>query len=97
MSKLLYTIMWDKQPLNIETFSKEFGVALDDIDRDFGVVEIDPQAHLYAVMIEETAARRLAGKQTSADRGVKGPYDNPVIEPFGPPRLPKKDTDSSTM
>jgi len=90
MSKLLYTIMWDKQPLTVDTFSKEFDVALNEIDRDFGVVEIDPQAHLYAVMIEEAAANRLSGKQSSADNRVSGPYDNPVIEPFGPPRLPKK-------
>ncbi|MDX2140737.1 MAG: hypothetical protein SF123_21820 [Chloroflexota bacterium] len=97
MSKLLYTIMWDREPLTVDAFSEEFDVALHEIDRDFGVVEIDPQAHLYAVMIEEAAVNRLSGKQATEDKGVSGPYDNPVIEPFGPPRLPKKGDDSSLV
>ena len=53
----------------------------EEIDAEFGVVPIDPDNHLYTVLVDEQASARVAGQP-----GVEGPFSNPRIEPFGPPQ-----------
>ena len=57
------------------------GLAADEIDADYGVVEIDPDQNLYAVLVDPRTAERVAGRE-----GVEGPFSNPRVEPFGPPQ-----------
>jgi hypothetical protein len=56
---------------------------LDDeqLDPDFGVVEIDPVQHQYAVLVDEDVAAKVAEAPE-----VEGPFSNPRVEPFGPPQ-----------
>jgi hypothetical protein len=52
-----------------------------EIDGSFGVVSIDPKQNLYAVMVEEKATQKL-----SRNKRATGPFSNPRIAPFGPPK-----------
>jgi hypothetical protein len=66
----------------MEDVRARFGLTADEIDTDFGVVEIDPEDHLYTVLVEQSAAGKLV---PSGDWDVSGPFSNPRIAPFGPP------------
>ena len=60
---------------------RKLGLTGHELDDDFGVVEIDPAHHQYAVLVDGCAAERVKGAS-----GVQGPFSNPRIEAFGPPR-----------
>jgi hypothetical protein len=60
--------------------AKRLGVAAEDLDADYGVVPVDPDNHLYSVLVDEEAGAAAGGRE-----GVEGPFSNPRIEPFGPP------------
>jgi hypothetical protein len=76
----MLTLTRDPSRASLEAVQEDLGLDAADIDRDFGVVEIDPDEHLYAILVEESAAQRASGQE-----GVEGPYADPPIEPFGPP------------
>jgi hypothetical protein len=80
MSKLLLTITRDPSEASLDAVKRDLGLEDEEIDADFGVVNIDPKAHRYAVLVEEAAAQRVG-----EEPGVEGPFANPPIEPFGPP------------
>ena len=52
-----------------------------EVDPEFGVVSLNPEQHLYAILVDEKVAAKLEGRE-----GVGGSFSNPKIEPFGPPR-----------
>lgn len=80
MSRLMLTVKLDPDHATLDDVRQQLGVGEDEIDSDFGVVNIDPEADLYAIMVDDQTAERLSGQPD-----VKGPYANPPIEPFGPP------------
>ena len=51
-----------------------------ELDADFGLVPVDPEHDLYAVMVDPRVAERVQGAP-----GVEGPFSNPKIETQGPP------------
>ena len=55
----------------------KLGLALEDVDPEFGVVALNPDQHL----VDERVADKIEGSD-----GVVGSYSNPKIEPFGPPK-----------
>lgn len=77
----MLTVKLSPERATLADVQQQLGVSEDEIDSDFGVVNLDPDEHLYAVMVDERAAARLTDEPD-----VKGPYANPRIEPFGPPR-----------
>ena len=79
MAKQLFTVTLPA-PATLERAAERLGLKPGEIDEHFGLVLVDPGRDQYAIMIEESAAARLAGAE-----GVRGPYANPRIEPFGPP------------
>jgi hypothetical protein len=82
----MLTLKLHPRKATVAAVCRQLKLAPEQIDPDFGVVNIDPKKNLYTILVEEKAALKLGGKQ-----GVKGPYSNPRIEPFGPPRKsPKK-------
>lgn len=68
---------------SIEEVKTRYGLTPDELDESFGVVEIDPTEHLYTILVDESAASKV---KSTGDWSTRGPYSNPRIEPFGPPR-----------
>jgi hypothetical protein len=82
MSKVLMTLRFTEPAPSLLEVRERFSLQPDDIDSNFGLVEIDPDQHLFTILVEESAAPKI---QPSAGWDVKGPYSNPRIEAFGPP------------
>jgi hypothetical protein len=66
---------------SLEFLRERLGLTAQQLDASFGVVPVDPEARLFALMVDDQAAVRLG-----AFPEVSGPFSNPRIEPFGPPR-----------
>jgi hypothetical protein len=78
----LYTIEWPKGKPSLAEAAAQLHVPESDMDEGFGVVPIDPAHHLYAVRVTTHNATSAAPQE----RAVSGPYSDPKIEGFGPPR-----------
>ena len=85
MPKVMFTIQGPKQKPTLDEVCRRYGFARGDLDDGFGVIEVDPQDHTYAVLAEQSASRRVASESMRRDGKVKGPFANPKIAPFGPP------------
>jgi hypothetical protein len=81
MSKQMLTIVIDPKKADPAHVREVLDLAPEDVDPHFGVVSIDPTRNLYAILVTEEAVRRI-----SAQPGVQGPFANPRIETFGPPK-----------
>jgi len=81
MAKQMLTLKLPPKEATLSKVSKRLNLSSEEIDLEFGVVNIDPKHNLYAILVEEEAARRV-----SRAPKVKGPFSNPKIEPFGPPK-----------
>ncbi len=80
MSRVMVTLRLDPAQASLPEVRRLLGLADDEVDPGFGVVNISPAEHLYTILVDEAAARRIA------DAGlVEGVFSNPRIEPFGPP------------
>ena len=80
----MLTLKLDSNKATLPEVCRRLNISPVDVDQEFGVVNIDPQRDLYAILVEEAAAEK-AGQQ----EGVAGPFSNPKIEPFGPPQKSK--------
>lgn len=74
--KALMTVVGRDRPPSLADAAQQLGVETADIDASYGVVPVDPDNGLYAVM---TRADRLG--QPSQDE-YRGPFSDPKIEPF---------------
>jgi hypothetical protein len=83
MAKVMVTIQSQDSPPQLEEVKIRYGLVDDEIDPQFGVVEIDPADGTYVILVEETAAEKIAD---CPGWKVQGPYSNPPIAPFGPPQ-----------
>jgi hypothetical protein len=81
MADVMMTVELDPEEATVAKAAERLGVEPDRIDAEFGVVSIDPEQNLYTVLVDEQVAAGAAGRP-----GVEGPFSNPRIEPFGPPR-----------
>ena len=88
MSKLFFNLTWKEGPPTLQEVCQRYGLKLEEVDAQFGVIAVDPADNLYTILVEEAAAQRLQGFAGAGDQELKGPYSNPRIEPFGPPREP---------
>jgi len=83
MAKIMMTIQSKDGPPTLEAVRARYGLTEDEIDPQFGVVEIDPADGSYVILVEEAAAAKITD---GGDWKVQGPYSNPRIAPFGPPQ-----------
>jgi hypothetical protein len=81
MGKVMLTLKLDPEEASAAKVRSKLDLSDDELDPDFGVVELDKAQRSYAVLVDEKVAARVQG----AD-GVQGPFANPPIEPFGPPQ-----------
>jgi len=81
MPKQMMTLQLDPKDATVDAVMRKLGLRRGELDEEFGVVAIDPDANLFTILVEEGAVDKLRGQQ-----GVRGPYANPKIEPFGPPK-----------
>jgi hypothetical protein len=82
MAKYMMTVRLDPKEATLARVRRKLKLKKDEIDPVFGVVSLDLDANLYAILVDEAAAARLTGSA-----GVSSPYANPPIEPFGPPSV----------
>ena len=80
MAKVMVTLRLDPEQASLDQVRELLGLAAEEVDPAFGVVNISPAEHLYTILVDEAAAGRIAGADP-----VEGVYGNPRIEPFGPP------------
>jgi len=78
---MMVTLRLDPDQASISEVRKKLGIEPEQIDESFGVIDVSPQEHLYAVLVDEDVATEVSGKPD-----VEGAYSNPKIEPFGPPQ-----------
>lgn len=76
MSKVLVTFSSAEEP-TVSDVMERFSLDESEIDRDFGVIEIDPDDHLFTALVEAPAAARIRG--IDSDAAV---HSNPPIRPF---------------
>ena len=84
MSKQMLTLKLRPEEATLSRVRQRLNLSAAEVDSKFGVVNIDPKRNLYTILVEEEAARRV-----SKTSGVKGPFSNPKIETFGPPKKKK--------
>lgn len=82
MTRVMVTLTAPERAPTLSELLIRFGLSEADVDPSFGVVLIDPEAHLYALRVEESAAAKF---RLRGDDSVKGIYSDPPIAPFGPP------------
>jgi hypothetical protein len=82
MGKVMITLRSPRGAPSIEEIEREYALQPTDIDREFGVVQIDDLEHEYTILVEESAVHRIRSTDTWS---VSGPFSNPRIGPAGPP------------
>jgi len=80
MPRMMVTLRLDPEQASLPEVRRLLGLAEDEVDPAFGVVNISPAEHLYTILVDEAAAARIAGAPA-----VEGVFGNPRIEPYGPP------------
>lgn len=83
MAKVMMTIHAPAGAPTLPEIIQQYGLQAGEIDEEFGVVEIDPDAHSYTILVEPEAAQKI---QPNTQWDTKGPFSNPKIEPFWPPQ-----------
>ncbi|GAB3897759.1 hypothetical protein [Microbispora bryophytorum] len=83
MGKVLITVRL-APPATLETAMLRLGLTEDDVDTAYGLVPVDPGRNLYVLRVTEDAGRRVGDSDGGTADG--GPYSDPPIEPYGPPR-----------
>jgi hypothetical protein len=76
MANVMITLQLEPEQASLEEVRRLLGLAEDEVDQHFGVVNINPSEHLYTILVDQEAAERVK------DAGpVRGVFSNPRIEP----------------
>ena len=81
MPRVMLTLHLKPANASLAHVKKTLGLSADQVDEDFGLVNISPDEHLYTILVDEEAAARVEGMPS-----VRGTFSNPKIVPFGPPQ-----------
>ncbi|HEX8928677.1 MAG TPA: hypothetical protein VGA45_07185 [Actinomycetota bacterium] len=72
----MVSLQLDPERASLEEVRRLLGLREDEVDPRFGVVNIDPNEHLYTILVEQEAAERVRDAAP-----VRGVFSNPRIEP----------------
>jgi hypothetical protein len=81
MAKLMYTVKLDHAETSLDHVKRKLDLTDDEVDANFGVVNLDPRENLYAILVDDKAVQKL-----DETEGAEGPFANPRIETAGPPK-----------
>ena len=81
MGKVMLTLQSSLGAPSVDEIERQFVLSQHEIDRQFGVVEVDDLTHEYTILVEESAVPRI---QSTEKWNVSGPFSNPRVAPFGP-------------
>ena len=79
MAKEFMVVESRKSRPTLEEAARLLKIDAKHLDAQFGVVLIDPQRHLYTVLVD-------AGVVSASTGGERGPFSNPGIAHFRPQR-----------
>lgn len=88
MARVMVTLRLDPGQASPDEVRRLLGLAPEEVDPGFGLVNISPAEHLYTILVDQEAADRIADAPQ-----VEGVFSNPRIEPFGPPEEDQPDED----
>lgn len=83
MTKIMVTFQVEGPAPTIDELQQRYSLTDAEIDRTFGVVEVDPADGTHTILVEESAVEKVQPEGPITK--VEGPFSNPPIEPFGPP------------
>jgi hypothetical protein len=83
MAKVMMSIQWPQGQPTLEGIKQLFSLSDDEVDREFGLIEVDPAEHIFTFLVEATSVAKV---HPGPGWSVSGPFSNPRIEPFGPPQ-----------
>lgn len=78
----LFSVTWQEGEPTIEQIQQQYGFEQGEIDTKYGVIEIDPDDHLYTIKVNPQAAQRVYEKSGHNFSAQEGAFSNPRIEPF---------------
>jgi hypothetical protein len=76
MATVMITLRLEPEQASLEQVRRLLGLAEDEVDQRFGVVNINPRENLYTILVDERAAERVRHAEP-----VRGVFSNPKIEP----------------
>jgi hypothetical protein len=79
MARVMVTLRLEPEQASLPEVRRLLGLAAEEVDAGFGVVNISPAEHLYTILVDEAAAIRVGDAAQ-----VEGVFGNPRIEPFRP-------------
>jgi hypothetical protein len=79
MARMLLTVTWPGERPSLREVCEKYGLRPHEVDEDFGMIEIDPDAHLYTLRVDQDAAARVS--EAYGDE-VDGPFGDVRIGPM---------------
>lgn len=76
MATVMITLRLEPEQASLEEVRRLLGLAEDEVDERFGVVNINPSERLYTILVPEGVAERVRDAPE-----VRGVFSNPKIEP----------------
>ena len=76
MPKVMMSIESSEGMPTLQDISAKYALADDEIDNDFGVVELDPDNSVYLILVEQSATPKIVSNDIWK---VQGTYSNPTI------------------
>jgi hypothetical protein len=89
MGTVMFQFPWPgRQPTLVEV-AERYGVREDQLDAQYGVVLVDPQASLYVALLDKTETDRVQSSLSQEELDVgAGVFVDLPIEPARPPAEP---------